>query len=178
MKRVELVVLVEQLQNVRNTYDIVHTLQFRQHPLSGTTRVSRYQCGPTPMTCGSCSCREHITNSVIGVSRPPVLDCGTTFHPDYGGRDLPSTPSDGLRNLIYLATEALSDPFELRGAIEISLPIYLSNYQKGKASGSGISWAICKSASRSRQITMPAPHHSVFYRPDALPAAQPTALKH
>ena len=41
-------------------------------------------CGPTPMTCGSCSCREHITNSVIGVSWPPVLDCGTTFHLDYG----------------------------------------------------------------------------------------------
>ena len=45
-------------------------------------------------------------------------------------------------------------------------------------SGSGISWAICKSASRSRQITMPALHHSVFYRPDALPATQPTASKH
>ena len=44
-------------------------------------------------------------------------------------------------------------------------------------SGSGISWAICKSAPRSRQITMPAPHSSVFYRPDALPAAQPTASK-
>ena len=29
-------------------------------------------------------------------------------------------------------------------------------------SGSGISWAIRKSAPRSRQITMPAPHHSVF----------------
>jgi len=29
-------------------------------------------------------------------------------------------------------------------------------------SGSGTSWAICKSAPRSRQITMPAPHHSVF----------------
>ena len=25
---------------------------------------------------------------------------------------------------------------------------------------------------------MPAPHHSVFYRPHALPAAQPTASKH
>jgi len=25
---------------------------------------------------------------------------------------------------------------------------------------------------------MPAPHHSVFYRPDAFPAAQPTASKH
>ena len=45
-------------------------------------------------------------------------------------------------------------------------------------SGSSISWAICKSAPSSRQITMPAPHHSVFYRPDALPAAQPTAPKH
>jgi len=29
-------------------------------------------------------------------------------------------------------------------------------------SGSGISWAICKSAPRSRQTTTPAPHHSVF----------------
>jgi len=37
---------------------------------------------------------------------------------------------------------------------------------------------ICKSAPHSRQITTPAPHHSVFYRPDALPAAQPTASKH
>ena len=29
-------------------------------------------------------------------------------------------------------------------------------------SGSGISWAVCKSAPRSRQITTPAPHHSFF----------------
>ena len=29
-------------------------------------------------------------------------------------------------------------------------------------SGSGISWAVCKSALCSRQITMPAPHHSSF----------------
>jgi len=38
--------------------------------------------------------------------------------------------------------------------------------------------SICKSAPRPRQITTPAPHHSVFYRPDALPATQPTASKH
>jgi len=46
-------------------------------------------------------------------------------------------------------------------------------------SGSGISWAICKSAPRSSKITTPGPHHSVFYSPDALPATQPTlkALK-
>ena len=64
----------------------------------------------------------------------------------------------------------------------------VSRYQKGKTiwillkqetvSGSGISWAVCKSAPRSRQITTPVPHHSVFCRPDALPAAQPTASKH
>ena len=30
-------------------------------------------------------------------------------------------------------------------------------------SGSGIHWAICKSAPRSRQITMPVPHHSKFF---------------
>ena len=65
----------------------------------------------------------------------------------------------------------------------------VSRYQKGKTnldftearetvSGSGIRWAICKSALPSRQITMPVPHHSVFYRPDALPAAQPTVSKH
>ena len=45
-------------------------------------------------------------------------------------------------------------------------------------SGSGISWAVCKSAPRSRQITMPAPNHSVFYRPEALPAARPTVSMH
>jgi len=39
-------------------------------------------------------------------------------------------------------------------------------------SGSGISWAICKSATRSRQITIPAP------TTPALPAAEPTASKH
>ena len=61
-------------------------------------------------------------------------------------------------------------------------------YQKGKtnldfteARDSEWQWhqlGICKSAPRSRQITTPAPHHSVFYRPDAFPVAQPTASKH
>ena len=56
-------------------------------------------------------------------------------------------------------------------------PIWISLKQE-RVSGSGISWVICKSAHRSRQITTPAPHHSVFYRPNVLPAAQPTAPKH
>ena len=56
-------------------------------------------------------------------------------------------------------------------------PIWILLKQE-TVSGSGISWNICKSAPRSRQITTPAPHHWVFYRPDALPATQPTASKH
>jgi len=56
-------------------------------------------------------------------------------------------------------------------------PIWILLKQE-TVSGSAISWAICKSAPRSRQTTMPARHHSVFYRPDALPATQATASKH
>jgi len=56
-------------------------------------------------------------------------------------------------------------------------PIWILLKQE-TVSGSGISWNICKSAPRSRQITTPIPQHSVFYRPDALPAVQPTASKH
>jgi len=56
-------------------------------------------------------------------------------------------------------------------------PIWILLKQE-TVSGSGISWAVCKSAPRSRQITTPAPHYSVFYRPDALPATQPTVSKH
>ena len=55
---------------------------------------------------------------------------------------------------------------------------WVSRYQKGKSSldlnearhdevlgCSGISWTICKqSAPRSRQITTPTPHHSIFTR--------------
>ena len=80
----------------------------------------------------------------------------------------------------YRHTHPFNGPFS--GTTQVS------QYQKGKknwillkqetVSGSGISWAICKSAPRYRQITTPAPHHSVFYRPDALPAAKPTASKH
>ena len=70
----------------------------------------------------------------------------------------------------------------------------MSQYQKGKtnmdfteARDSEWQWhqlghmqphTVCKSAPRSRLISMPAPDHAVFYRLDALPATQPTALKH
>ena len=40
-------------------------------------------------------------------------------------------------------------------------------------SGSGISWAVCKSAPRSRQITTPVPHHSCFLQAGC-PSCRPT----
>ena len=60
---------------------------------------------------------------------------------------------------------------------QVPEPIWILLKQE-TVSGSGISWAICKSAPRPRKITTTAPHHSVYYRPDALLAVQPTASKH
>ena len=58
-------------------------------------------------------------------------------------------------------------------------PIWILLKQE-TVSGSGINWAICKSAPRSRQITMPAPHHSVFLQagcPSCRPTKSVKALK-
>jgi len=51
-------------------------------------------------------------------------------------------------------------------------PIWILMNQE-TVSGSGISWAICKSAPRSRQITTPAPHYSVFLQ-SRCPSCRPT----
>jgi len=61
----------------------------------------------------------------------------------------------------------------------------VSWYQKGKTNldftegrdseSSGISWAVCKSAPCSGQVTMPTPTTQFFYRLNAIPATQPTA---
>jgi len=65
-------------------------------------------------------------------------------------------------------------PVEMVREIKTSLDLL----EQETVSGSGNSWAACTSAPHPRQITMPAPHHSVFYRLDALPATQTTASKH
>jgi len=74
-----------------------------------------------------------------------------------------------------------------RSAAFFSGTTRVSRYQKGEpiwillkqetVSGSGINWAICKSAPRSKNITMPAPHRFVFYRLDALSAAPYLSLR-
>ena len=51
-------------------------------------------------------------------------------------------------------------------------PIWILLKQE-TVSGSGVSWAICKSAPCSRQITTPAPHHSVCLQAGC-PSCRPT----
>jgi len=75
------------------------------------------------------------------------------------------------------------------GPLDFFWDYQVSRHQKGKTktnldfleqqtvSGNGISWTICKSAAPSREINTPAPHHSVFYRLDALLTEQRTAIK-
>ena len=79
----------------------------------------------------------------------------------------------------YLHADTHTHPFNgpLSGTTQVGRyqkvkPIWILLKQE-TVIGSGISWAICKSSSCSRQITTPAPP-----TPDALPAAQPTASKH
>jgi len=58
-------------------------------------------------------------------------------------------------------THPFNGPFSGTTQVGRYHAIWISLKQE-TVSGSGISWAICKSAPRSRQTTTPAPHHSVF----------------
>jgi len=77
-------------------------------------------------------------------------------------------------------THTFNDPF--------SGTTLVSQYQKGKktirillkqetVSGSGINWAIYKSAPHFKQITMPAPHHSVFLQAGCLSCHPTNSVK-
>jgi len=68
--------------------------------------------------------------------------------------------------------------FALPQRMKMPTALFLLTQCYSVCCGLAYGWAVCKSAPRSRQITTPAPHHSVFYRPDTLPATQPTASKH
>ena len=79
----------------------------------------------------------------------------------------------GFPRLLPIHTHPFNGPFS--GTTQVS------QYQKGKnwillkqetVSGGGISWAICKSASRSRHITRPAPHHCFLQA--GCPSCRPT----
>ena len=94
-------------------------------------------------------------------------------------RDSIVTPKHHLYRANYCFASAVhthTHPFNN----PLSGTTWVSRYQKGKTNldfteARDSEW---QSPPRSRQITTPAPHRSVFYRLDALPDAQPTASKH
>jgi len=89
-----------------------------------------------------------------------------------------STPSAASVALLHTHAHARTHTHLFNGPLSGTTRV--SRYQKETVSGSGISWAICKSAPRSRQITMPALHRSVCLQagcPFCRPTNSVNALK-
>ena len=122
------------------------------------------------------SCNRHVDRSTVTANRQRTLTTSRTS-------DIlkTNTKHHNKANLLdcIIHTHTHAHPFN--GLF--SRTTRVSRYQKVKpiwillkqetVSGSGISWAICKSASRSRQITMPVPHHSSFLQAGC-PSCRPT----
>ena len=173
-----------------NPYSTNHNTTFNTHththpfngPFSGTTQVSRYQKGKTNLDFTEARdsewpwhqlCHMQVCTSLQTdnhASTPPLsfLQAGCP--------SCRPTNSVKAHTHTHIRLTALFPGLPGWAGTRKVKPIWILLKQE-TASGNGISWAICKSAPRSRQITTPAPHHSVFYTPDALPAAQPTASK-
>jgi len=86
-----------------------------------------------------------------------------------GSRRLLNTQTHTRLTAIFLGLPRWADTRKVK-------PIWILLKQE-TVSGSGISWAICKTAPHSRHNHASTPALS-FYRPDALAATQPTVSKH
>ena len=75
--------------------------------------------------------------------------------------NLQASPIHWCYHWVYICLTALCPGLPRWAGTRKVKPIWILLEQE-PVGGRGISWAICKSAPRSRQITMPAPHHSVF----------------
>ena len=114
-------------------------------PLSGTTRVSRYQKGKTNLDFTEARDSEWQWHQLGHMQVCTQSTEGTTCILRSGVKLTKGCIAPGCPQNCPLSLGDLGPPPNTR---------------------------------HSRQITTPAPYHSVFYRPDALPATQPTASKH
>ena len=113
-------------------------------------------------------------NQSLIPSAGPLLPCvHHSSHPVSAGNDVLLSPTIHGPKYTHGHLTALFPGVPGWASTRKVKPVWILLKQE-TVSGSGISWTTCKSAPRSRQITTPAPHHSVFYRPDALPVVQPT----
>ena len=124
--------------------------------------------------------RDHARG--VGPRRRRAPRRATTAPLAHSARHLDRPPADPATSRYATSSSCLASPptHPLNGPFSGTTRV--SRYQKGKpiwillkqetVSGSGISWAQCKSAPRSRQITMPATHHSVLEA--GCPSCRPT----
>ena len=135
--------------------------------MSGSTRVSRYQKGKTKKV------KTNLEQEIVSGSGICWAICKSAPHAD-NHANIP--PLSFFYRLDALPDAQPTASKHWRNKL-VPEPIWILLKQE-TVSGSGIRWAICKkSASRSRQIIMPARHHAIFYRLDVLHATQPTASK-
>ena len=161
---------------------------------SNSRQLSRWPCthpfrSPVEIVCFPCT-RLFLGRVVLWSPETfHTPDCDPIATSDLHG-DIPSSSARCNSHSVLIQQQIITTHTHttiLRPSWILSGTIHVSWHQKAKTdldileqeivSGSGISWAICKSAPWPRHITTPASHNSVLYRPDALPAAQPTASK-
>jgi len=117
------------------------------------------------------------------VIKNPAVCCAVVTWPPHSWCHSDQCPVVHSRQPNYSRTRLTDSSLETRISIHthththtfsgpLSGTTRVSRYQKGKTNldfteardiSSGISWAMCKSAPRSRQITTPAPHYSSFF---------------
>jgi len=125
------------------------------------------------ITSTVCDCRSLSDITVSHGSVATHMTCGGIFNKYFAANLLENVRVKKNWNIhTYTRLTALCPGIpRWAGTIKVK-PIWILLKQEA-VSGSGISWAICKSAHRSRQITTPAPHHSLFYIcPSCRPASK------
>ena len=129
-----------------------HTHPFNG-PLSGTTRVSRYPRKAKPIWI---LLKQDCWISRLEHSAGGDSDIAVTLY-------FPSTAKNlALQEIISGHHYLNQNLFNFTINLEVALLLrqfLIDRLIEETVSGSGISWAICKSAPRYRQITTPAPHH-------------------
>jgi len=91
-----------------------------------------------------------------------ILYCSTFISHDYYYIPVNSHTIHQLHTLTHTLLTALFPGLPRQAGTRNVKPMWIFLKQE-TVSGSVISWATCKSASRSRQITMSVPHHTKFF---------------
>jgi len=152
----------------------------RQQPISNATIMQQVP----PRGQRLYTAQSTHTLKIIRSDQQPNASCSMACHPLQRNSDLQGSLDTSVQThqtccsatptklLTHTCLTALCPQLPRWAGTRKVKPIWILLKQE-TASGSGISCAVCKSTPCSRQKTMPAAHHSDFYRPDALHVAQP-----